>query len=511
MFKKILLSFLSLTLIFYSIFTPVAYAQSPWYSQGPFEWYLKVYDTSISPATDIFGERYTAAQVQWVFYSIVSFVLNMATGNHPSAIVCALSGNGTSCLVNLWNAIVHGQTGYVTPGQQGPNKTFLATLYSNPISGVGYIRSAASKIGIVKPVYAQGFGYEALNIVQQVWIQFRNVVYGLFIIFVIVLAFMIMFRQKISPQTAVTVQSALPKVIITLILVTFSYAIAGFMIDLMYVVIGLLAWLFTNTAFFNGNSWGQMFTYLTAGPQNLGALGWVVLYSAAFTTALVVNFLGAFAGNSILAFLVSGVVGVIGLVLIVLAALYVAFKVIWMLIRTYINLILLIIFSPVYIGVGALNMGGVGFGSWIRDLISNLAVFPIVGLLFNLAILFLGMAIYNSLGIINDAFGINLNLPTPGPTWMPPLTLGNGLQNVFFILISFGIFAIVPRTVELIKSAISGKPFGYGTAIGEALTGPTAFVGFATRAAAATPEVIKARLKRLGRGGGINEPPPSPG
>jgi len=51
---------------------------------------------------------------------------------------------------------------------------------------------------------------------------------------------MIMLRVKISPQAVVTVQSAIPKLITTLILVTFSYAIAGLVIDLCNLVEALV-------------------------------------------------------------------------------------------------------------------------------------------------------------------------------------------------------------------------------------------------------------------------------
>jgi len=51
---------------------------------------------------------------------------------------------------------------------------------------------------------------------------------------------MIMFRIKINPQTAITIQLALPKLIITLLLITFSYAIAGFMIDIFYLIWGII-------------------------------------------------------------------------------------------------------------------------------------------------------------------------------------------------------------------------------------------------------------------------------
>ena len=49
-----------------------------------------------------------------------------------------------------------------------------------------------------------------------------------------------MFRMKINPQNVATFQSAIPKIVTTLILITFAYAIAGFMIDLMFVLFNLI-------------------------------------------------------------------------------------------------------------------------------------------------------------------------------------------------------------------------------------------------------------------------------
>ena len=56
---------------------------------------------------------------------------------------------------------------------------------------------------------------------------------------------MIMFRVKINPQTVVSLQTMIPKLVTTLILITFSFAIAGLVIDMIYVfllaIIGLLS------------------------------------------------------------------------------------------------------------------------------------------------------------------------------------------------------------------------------------------------------------------------------
>src|SRR5258708_14361646 len=84
---------------------------------------------------------------------------------------------------------------------------------------------------------------------------------------------MIMFRVKISPQVVVSVQSALPKIAIALVLVTFSYAIAGFLIDIMYVFVGLFSLVFSRFTVagvsFVGGSAGAVtgyFDMLTKGP-----------------------------------------------------------------------------------------------------------------------------------------------------------------------------------------------------------------------------------------------------
>ena len=60
---------------------------------------------------------------------------------------------------------------------------------------------------------------------------FRNFAYVLITLLFIIMGLMIMFRVKIDPRTVVSFQSALPKIIMALILVTFSYAIVGLLID----------------------------------------------------------------------------------------------------------------------------------------------------------------------------------------------------------------------------------------------------------------------------------------
>jgi hypothetical protein len=86
-------------------------------------------------------------------------------------------------------------------------------------------------------IYAVGehlSGYVELQLsgVDVLWGRVRNIAYVMFVIIMIVIGFMIMFRSKIGGQTMVTIGNAIPNVIIALVLVTFSFAIAGLIIDL---------------------------------------------------------------------------------------------------------------------------------------------------------------------------------------------------------------------------------------------------------------------------------------
>src|SRR3990172_12628792 len=63
----------------------------------------------------------------------------------------------------------------------------------------------------------------------------------------IVIGFLIMFRRQIDPHTVISIQNALPRIVLTLILITFSYAIVGLLIDLMYVILLLAYSLFEST------------------------------------------------------------------------------------------------------------------------------------------------------------------------------------------------------------------------------------------------------------------------
>lgn len=114
---------------------------------------------------------------------------------------------------------------------------------------------------------AQASGFSDLtgnrnNIVLTIWQNTRNAAYALSIVILVVVGFMIMLRSKLDPKTAVSVTNSLPKIVIMLVLITFSLGISGLIIDIGRVVLqlalslipniltlGMLGRLFINTIF----------------------------------------------------------------------------------------------------------------------------------------------------------------------------------------------------------------------------------------------------------------------
>jgi hypothetical protein len=164
--------------------------------------------------------------------------------------------------------------------------------------------------------------------------------------------------------------------------------------------------------------------------------------------------------------------------------LFILLKTIWILIKAFVTTLLLIAVGPILIITG-------GFVGWLKNLASNLAVFAAVGPMLAIAFLFLANAMPNGWRDINNDIPEWVALNTGydnlldymevgipfypqaevlgNSGWIPPfLPFGYDLDIVWLIA-SFVVMTLIPNVANMIKSAISGKPFGYGTAIGAAI------------------------------------------
>ncbi len=508
--KKLLISFLLGLTIFFSFvpyLSPVK-AQTTWYNQSFDEWYGKVYDPD-NPG-EIFGERYTAAQVQWIVYGLFSFLVNSATGPENSEMVqCFLTNavNINACAdvvtKNLGSSNTQSQA--LASSKSSPRKNLWGLIFNpdRPISGISYINERVQTLKLVPTAHAQtvGYGFTMLEPIRKMWVGVRDIAYGLFVIVTIISAFMVMFRVKISPQVVISIQSAIPKIVIALILVTFSYAIAGFLIDLMYVVIGLIS--LALSPFVWGGSTISVFNWLTTGQPfdmnvNWGVLVSFVIYLFAFavsglilliaTLGLVGSVLTA-AGISFVAGLVSltglgTIILIIILIIVVVVILVMLFKILFGLLKAFANIILLTIFAPLQLMAGVV-VPNLGFGAWVKSFIGSLSVFVVTGVLMLFSFIFLEMGISVGLreyapniqsGISNALFGAGFSSIWTGAAnysaaWPPLLGGGNsGPQLGLLILgVSFVIFTLIPKANEIVQGFISGKPFAYGSAVGEAV------------------------------------------
>jgi len=290
-------------------------------------------------------------------------------------------------------------SGNYTPGGLiGLANNLSAQTYNQPISGIQYLAQLKDNL-LGKPVYAQGYGFEGLQPLLPIWKGFRNIVYLLSSVFFIVLGIMIMFRLKINPQTILTIQNAIPKVITTLLLVTFSYAIAGLLIDLSYLIqnIGLATLFVTQGKTFTENlipaetpigAIAKVYNFKNLSNAGLGDIFNLVsnAFPQIFTTligAIIGAILGAvFSVGGLTAWatvpIFSTLGGIIGLLIIAIVIAISLIKFFFAILKVYVNVILKIILAPFEIGLGMIPGVKIGFSSWLKDLFANLLVFPIV-------------------------------------------------------------------------------------------------------------------------------------
>ena len=451
-----------------STFTPHAAAATPWYNPPPEEFGQKV---TADPQDAIFGERYTYAQVVWILDSLY-LILNPTAGlDESSEIIDFLRQLLSQESPSLQNYAALGIPGLAMAGISG--------IYTNlPASGIEDISNSLAKFSIASPAHAQGYGFTSLSAINRLWATSRNIVYLLMIVILVAAAFMIMFRVKINPQTAISVQLMIPKIIITLLLVTFSYAIAGLVLDSIFVIITLVLGALSYSGVFGAAFMGSSIRFFATG-------GFAVVLAYYMLPFILVSAAGGFSIFIPLLNFILPVLTLISIVLIVLIS-WLLLRVFWMLLKTYLTLMFLIIVGPWQIMLGLLP-GNQGFGAWFRNLIANAAVFVVVPLMLLLNMLFwqplcslipFPAPIRTIIDAILAAFSgttwrltplgctVNTGLTTSG--W-PSLPFVGTVGFLFSFVMGYAILALIPKAAEMVRDALKAPQFKYGTAIGQAL------------------------------------------
>ena len=417
----------------------------------------------------------------------------------------------------------------VPGGALGTGTKMVASLFSPPASGIEYIAQSWGNV-LGRPAYAQGVGFKGLEFLLPLWRSFRNIVYVLSSLIFIGIGIMIILRVKISPQAVITIQSAVPQIITSLVLVTFSYAIAGLIIDLGNFILGLVvALLFSaqkiplSESLFPTWSWSSGFVGLSDLGNALKALwdellgafgvpkplsfhylanpdintlnlltfralpGWLALVMLGGLLGSVI--FGIFAGsvgNIILGGtgngILSGIGGLLGgglggllggllipIILCIVVAIWLI-KLYFGLITTYVTLIFKIIIGPLEIAFGAFPNSKMGFGSWFRDVVAYVAVFPVVTI-FLILVNIIVDAVVGGLG--NFGSGAGVGQPA---VWAPglinlggtitPAILGAAIGLAGLALLS-KLPAMVPEFIFMIKPSPWGKAIGENLDLGK--------------------------------------------
>lgn len=382
---------------------------------------------------------------------------------------------------------------YQRSAMAGLSNTTIA-LFNPPVRTSDFAIDMGRTLGFLPgQAQAQGIGFSGLSALLPIWKAFRNVAYALLAVIMVVIGFMVMFRKKIDPKTVVTVQNAIPRVVVALLLVTFSYAIVGLMIDLMYFFIVLSAGLIVNASdgklgllinaqwnpnfldpstwlpraesstvaevvdrLLNGGIWGTLGFFFGSGMQAFDDIGLLLTGAdpATIVSATIIpGLLGyLFAGGGKVGALVAGIFNgpVLLFLIITIVLLFGIIRLIFLLVDAYINIIISLIFSPFQLMMEAIP-GTNAFNSWFRWLLSKVVTFPITAVFLMLA-----------------AFLTSQD--TSQALWAPPLLAKNGAETQGLAgFIGLGMLLVIPMVVGNVQKALKAEAFipgGVGAVLG---------------------------------------------
>ncbi len=404
----------------------------------------------------------------------------------------------------------------------------LAYPFSNPpASGMYWTRQGLENAGFVPKTYAaQGIGFSGLQPLAPLWRLMRDTALLLIVLVVVIIGFLIMFRFKISAQTVVTLENSLPRIVIALILIVFSFPIAGFLIDLMYVVTALAVSLIASNGVYNinaanyhqnlfGGNTGTLFNLvlwnsdaLSIGPAlfaimptavniifrlSLVGVGWIVVskgwlpnpISEALKTDGEISAPVRIVVSIILALVFSVLAPtLLSLMVIILTGLAVFIRIFIMIFKSYIKLLLRILFSPIILMIDALP-GRKMFSSWIKNIAGDLLAVPITVI----------MAMLST---------IIVNLPAgSGTLWQPPFIYTEPARAIY-VLVGMGMLYAIPTIHKMAKQFIGIKEQSSGLGLGLFLGG-IGGVGQQGMGALSKYSSIAFGMSSLGRSGFLPE------
>lgn len=374
-------------------------------------------------------------------------------------------------------------------------------VYTPPASSLDYISYVKDNFGIIKPAYAQASynGFSALSPLLSLWKISLNISYFFFVLVFITIGLAIMLRVHIDPRTVMTIQNQIPRIIVCLLLTTFSFAISGLMVDSMWLLLYSGINLITQDVKgdadatkcsenvriqANENIMRNPFVFVqhVVGCTNTKATG---LTSMTHGVADVIgNLIGATVDNllggqgkhcsidNIVKCFEQGVVTIIqwtafaiSWLIVILALIFAIFRTWWSLLKAYVLLIIYVITAPLIIMLGLLPSKPLGFEKWLRRMFVVLVIFPATALLICGASLVAGLYARTG-GAANHFFAAPF--------------VGYPLPSNFGWFIAFGMIMMMPQLLEILQDNLGAtsksgsmaiKSIAAGTAQGGSFAG----------------------------------------
>jgi len=388
-------------------------------------------------------------------------------------------------------------------GLIGESGKMISFLFQNqPVSTRSYLAHVTQNLQKNKVIpsalaaTSPGTGFSTFSPFLNIWIAVRNLAYLALVVFFIVYGFMMMFRVNLGQKTVISVQLAIPKLIVTLLIITFSYAIVGLVYDLMWVIIyfifgylesqniTVLGYVGDIAKFASGNSWG-------------GMIGSFILNSSvaapsAIFVVLNLIFGGVGAGLGILVSFYTGI-GFLIMLVVILAVLISYGKLFIKLIGAFISVVISLITGPIVLLGNALP-GSKAIGTWFRGIVANLAVFPVTMLFLLFSYI---LMIQPLIGTCTDIVGPMRTFFQPGSADEPvvfcerlygvrslvdgsdisitgvpliaPPRVGFDARGLLALL-GIGLLLMASKYVDIVRDSLKVSPFKYGSAITENIT-----------------------------------------
>lgn len=428
----------------------------------------------------------------------------------------ACTDNPEDANMNVRNSLSGIITGWITAPYANP-----------PASGIAWLKDGFRDAGFVPETYAAtGVGFASIASYMEIWKLFRDIAYLILVLVMITIGFMIMFRVNLG-GAAVSIEAALPRIVIAMIMITFSFPIAGFLIDLMYTLIAISVGLFFDVAIQQDALTGEYSSakeylnqYMTAGIWQIWPDGGGTYFSVGnslwrlmpasvqnmFHIAMVVplavtaadkfgwmtgKIADLFKGLSLAGFSSGNLAGIPHVVLlsvlfgalviwgpglifggiIMLTVLLFVFRIFFMLLESYIKILLYIIFAPIILLFSAIPGNG-NIGWWLRNLIGELITFPtvIVLTLVGNAVLAVNVRdMDHPFGHLIGGFGIE-------NTFKLPFLYGFQTDD-FNTIIALGLVLMIPDFVKMVKGWIGVQDTGLKFGLGTFFAGATIFTG----------------------------------